>query len=79
MSVVTAWNALAGGEGLHPNQTVVTQGSGGVSLFALQLAKALGAWVIATTSSPEKAVQFLAMNRAIEANGLHSVIASRRW
>ncbi|WP_225992761.1 zinc-binding dehydrogenase [Actinomadura rudentiformis] len=53
---VTAWNALTGdGSGLRPWQTVVTQGSGGVSLLALQFAKALVARVIATTSGPEKA------------------------
>ncbi|NEA52950.1 NAD(P)-dependent alcohol dehydrogenase [Streptomyces sp. SID13666] len=53
---VTAWNALTGdGIGLRAGETLVTQGSGGVSLFALQFAKALGARVIATTSSPDKA------------------------
>ncbi|MFG2004113.1 NAD(P)-dependent alcohol dehydrogenase [Spirillospora sp. NPDC048911] len=55
-AAVTAWNAVTGdGIGLRPGQTLVTQGSGGVSLFALQFAKALGARVIATTSSPAKA------------------------
>ncbi|GAA2406025.1 NAD(P)-dependent alcohol dehydrogenase [Nonomuraea africana] len=55
-AAVTAWNALTGdGDGLRPGQTLLVQGSGGVSLFALQLAKALGARVIATTSSPAKA------------------------
>lgn len=55
-AAVTAWNALTGdGAGLTPGQTVVVQGSGGVSLFALQFAKALGARVIATTSSAAKA------------------------
>ncbi|MFE3453643.1 NAD(P)-dependent alcohol dehydrogenase [Nonomuraea sp. NPDC059194] len=55
-AAVTAWNALTGdGAGLRPGQTLVTQGSGGVSLFALQFGKALGARVIATTSSPAKA------------------------
>ncbi|MFI6497821.1 NAD(P)-dependent alcohol dehydrogenase [Nonomuraea typhae] len=55
-AAVTAWNALTGdGEGLQAGQTVLVQGSGGVSLFALQFAKALGARVIATTSSPAKA------------------------
>ncbi|MFI6596420.1 NAD(P)-dependent alcohol dehydrogenase [Nonomuraea sp. NPDC050536] len=53
---VTAWNAL---EGLRPGETVVTQGSGGVSLFALQFAKARGARVIATTSGPAKAERLL--------------------
>jgi NADPH:quinone reductase-like Zn-dependent oxidoreductase len=49
---VTAWSALAG---VGAGDTVLTEGTGGVSLFAVQLAKALGARVIATTSSPEKA------------------------
>lgn len=49
---VTAWSALAG---VAAGDTVLTEGTGGVSLFAVQLAKALGARVIATTSSPEKA------------------------
>jgi NADPH:quinone reductase-like Zn-dependent oxidoreductase len=54
---LTAWNALYGLESraLKPGQTVLTQGTGGVSLFALQFAKAAGARVIATTSSAEKA------------------------
>ena len=47
---VTAGNALTGdGPGVQPEHTVVTTGSGGVSLFAVQLAKLLGARVIATT------------------------------
>ncbi|WP_030682901.1 zinc-dependent alcohol dehydrogenase family protein [Streptomyces sp. NRRL B-1347] len=55
---VTAWNALTGdASGVRPGDTVVIQGSGGVSLFALQFAKALGARVIATTSSPAKAAR----------------------
>src|SRR6266853_546002 len=48
-AAVTAWSALLG---VRAGDTVLTQGSGGVSLFALQLAKLLGARVIATTSSP---------------------------
>ncbi|HCA26992.1 MAG TPA: alcohol dehydrogenase [Betaproteobacteria bacterium] len=51
-AAVTAWTALSG---VTVGDTVLTQGSGGVSLFALQLAKCLGARVIATTSGPEKA------------------------
>ncbi|NUP79181.1 MAG: NAD(P)-dependent alcohol dehydrogenase [Nonomuraea sp.] len=53
-AAVTAWNALTG-DGQDIGATVVTQGTGGVSLFALHFAKALGARVIATTSGPEKA------------------------
>ncbi len=51
---VTAWNALVASGGLCANDWVLTQGSGGVSIFALQFAKALGARVIATSSSPAK-------------------------
>jgi NADPH:quinone reductase-like Zn-dependent oxidoreductase len=47
-AAVTAWSALLG---VRAGDTVLTQGSGGVSLFALQLAKLLGARVITTTSS----------------------------
>lgn len=54
---LTAWNALFGLESkaLQPGQVVLTQGTGGVSLAAIQFAKAAGATVIATTSSDEKA------------------------
>ncbi|MCX5094005.1 zinc-binding dehydrogenase [Streptomyces sp. NBC_00365] len=44
-------------QGAGPGDTVLVQGSGGVSLFALQLARAAGARVIATTSSEKKAVR----------------------
>jgi NADPH:quinone reductase-like Zn-dependent oxidoreductase len=54
---VTAWNALFGlpGKQLAPGQWLLTQGTGGVSTFAVQFAKATGARVIATTSSHQKA------------------------
>lgn len=54
---LTAWNALYGLEGkpLKAGEYVLTQGTGGVSIFAVQFAKAAGAKVIATTSSAEKA------------------------
>ncbi|KAH8880110.1 NAD(P)-binding protein [Thozetella sp. PMI_491] len=51
---VTSWNALYGLRPLKPGNTVLVQGTGGVSLFALQFAKAAGARVIATTSSTKK-------------------------
>jgi len=56
-AALTAWNALYGLESraLKPGDTVLTQGTGGVSIFALQFAKAAGAKVIATTSSSKKA------------------------
>jgi len=51
---VTAWRALVTDGQVKPGATVLVQGTGGVSLFALQFAKAAGATVIATSSSPEK-------------------------
>ncbi|WP_410592181.1 zinc-dependent alcohol dehydrogenase family protein [Amycolatopsis sp. lyj-23] len=53
-AAVTAWTSL---DGLRPGDVVLTLGTGGVSLFAVQLAKARGARVVATTSSPEKAAK----------------------
>jgi NADPH:quinone reductase-like Zn-dependent oxidoreductase len=57
-AAVTAWSAIAG---IGPHQRVLTQGTGGVSLFAVQFAKAAGAEVIATTSSSEKAARLRAL------------------
>jgi NADPH:quinone reductase-like Zn-dependent oxidoreductase len=51
---VTAWNSLISSGGLRPGQTILTLGTGGVSLFALQFAKMNGARVIITSSSDEK-------------------------
>lgn len=53
-AAVTAWSALSGSVPIRSGHTVLTQGTGGVSIFALQLAKAFGASVIATTSSAAK-------------------------
>ncbi|KAH7125022.1 hypothetical protein B0J13DRAFT_647173 [Dactylonectria estremocensis] len=55
-AALTAWSALYGLEGraLKPGDTVLTEGTGGVSSFAIQFAKSAGAKVIATTSSDEK-------------------------
>ena len=54
---LSAWCSLSGGPSGYnvvPGSTILTQGTGGVSLFAVQFAKAMGCKVIATTSSPEK-------------------------
>lgn len=51
---LTAWRALVGDGRLKAGDTVLTLGTGGVSIFALQLAKAMGASVIVTSSSDEK-------------------------
>jgi NADPH:quinone reductase-like Zn-dependent oxidoreductase len=51
---VTAWNALVTSGGIKPGDTVVVQGTGGVSVFALQVARLAGARVIATSSHDQK-------------------------
>ena len=58
---VTAWNALFHGRQLKPGETVVTLGTGGVSVFTLQLAKLAGARVIITSSSDTKLARAQAM------------------
>lgn len=51
---LTAWNALNVSGNVRPGQTVLTLGTGGVSIFALQFARMAGARVIVTSSSDEK-------------------------
>ena len=53
-AALTAWRALFDEAHLRPGQTVLVQGTGGVSIFALQFAKLAGATVIVTSSSDEK-------------------------
>ena len=51
---VTAWNAVVHAGHVKAGDVVVIQGTGGVSIFALQFAKLLGARVLGTSSSDEK-------------------------
>lgn len=51
---LTAWRSLMSDDALKPGDTVLIQGTGGVSIFALQFAKMAGATVIATSSSDAK-------------------------
>jgi len=51
---VTAWNALRVSGNVQPGETVLTQGTGGLSIFAVQFGKLFGANVIATSSGDEK-------------------------
>ena len=60
-AAVTAWVALTGHRRVTAGDTVLTQGSGGVSVFALQFARLLGARVIAMTSTAEKAERLKAL------------------
>lgn len=60
-AAVTAWNAVVHQGHVKAGDDVVVQGTGGVSLFALQFAKLLGARVIATSSSDAKLERVKAM------------------
>jgi NADPH:quinone reductase-like Zn-dependent oxidoreductase len=60
-AAVTAWHALVDAGQLKAGDTVVVQGSGGVSIFALQFARMMGARVIATSGSAAKAERLKAM------------------
>jgi len=60
-AAVTAWNALVTRGGVHAGETVLIQGTGGVSLFALQFARLAGARVIATSSSDDKLAKVKAL------------------
>jgi NADPH:quinone reductase-like Zn-dependent oxidoreductase len=53
-AALTAWHALFEDDCLKPGQTVLTQDTGGVSLFAIQFAQAAGAQLISTSGSDEK-------------------------
>lgn len=59
-AAVTAWNALATGE-IKPGATILIQGTGGVSIFALQFARLKGARVLGISSSYEKLERASAM------------------
>jgi len=62
---VTAWNALhEGPRALRPGDRVLVLGSGGVSMLALQIARATGCEVIATSSSDEKLARMKALGAA---------------
>ncbi|MFM6852717.1 MAG: zinc-dependent alcohol dehydrogenase family protein [Sphingopyxis sp.] len=58
---LTAWRALVVDGQIKAGSTVLIQGTGGVSIFALQFAKAMGATVIATSSSDAKLDRLAAM------------------
>ena len=72
---LTAWRALTEESRVGAGQTVLVQGTGGVSIFALQFAKALGAQVIATSSSDAK----LARAKALGADQLINYKTTPDW
>ena len=66
-AAVTAWNALAAGK-LKPGATVLIQGTGGVSIFALQMARLMGARVLGISSSEAKLERARALGLAAGLN-----------
>jgi len=58
---LTAWTGLIDYANLKPGQTILTQGTGGVSIFALQIAKAMGVKVIALSSTADKLARLKAL------------------
>jgi NADPH:quinone reductase-like Zn-dependent oxidoreductase len=67
-AAVTAWSAIVGHAGLRAGQTVLLQGTGGVSIFGLQLAHAMGITAIITSSSDEKLARAKALGAAFGIN-----------
>lgn len=67
-AALTAWRALMVEAHIKPGDTVLVQGSGGVSVFALQFAKAAGCRVIATSSSAEKLSRLKALGADVLIN-----------
>lgn len=60
-AALTAWHALVDHGRLTAGESVLVQGTGGVSIFALQIARALGATVIATTGRSERVERLLSL------------------
>lgn len=81
-AALTAWRALFVERTTKPGDIVLVQGSGGVSLFALKMAKAAGATVIATSSSDAKRMRLEALgaDHTINYRNIHKWgAAARDW
>jgi len=74
-AAVTAWSALVTYGGLKAGDTVLVQGTGGVSIFGLQLARMLGARVILTSSRDDK----LEKARALGAHEVINYVTTPDW
>jgi NADPH:quinone reductase-like Zn-dependent oxidoreductase len=75
VAAVTAWHALHGHARLRAGDSVLVQGTGGVAIFALQLARLAGARVIAISSSDDK----LARARELGADATINYREIERW
>jgi NADPH:quinone reductase-like Zn-dependent oxidoreductase len=71
-AALTAWSALTGPRPVLPGETVLTIGTGGVALFAVQFARLMGARVAAVTSSEDKAA-------VLRELGAHIVVNRTAW
>lgn len=67
LAAVTAWHAIVRRSRVKEGDTVLVQGTGGVSLFALQFARMAGARVFVTSSSEEK------LRRALQLGAVHGI------
>ena len=74
-AALTAWSALVTYESLGPGSKVLVQGTGGVALFAIQIAKLLGAHVTVISSSDEK----IARAKALGADAAINYRATPEW
>ena len=74
-SGLTAWSALFGSRPISPGETILTIGSGGVAVFAIEFAKMAGAKTIALTSSEAKADRL----RALGASHVIDYRANPEW
>jgi len=75
IAALTAWSALVTKGSLRPGQWVLTLGTGGVSIYALQIAKKLGASVVITSRSDEK----LARARQLGADHTINYASNPEW
>lgn len=72
---VTAWCSVTGSEFARPGRTVLTLGTGDVSLFAVRFAKLMGCRVIATTSDDTKARRL----RELGADEVINYVSTPHW
>ena len=77
-AALTAWRALFDEARIRPGDTVLVQGTGGVSIFALQFAKLAGAAVIVTSSSDDKLQRAKRSARTIPSTTAPFPIGGRR-
>lgn len=75
IAALTPWFSLIEYGKMKAGDTVLVQGTGGVSIFAVQIASALGAKVIATTSSDEKGE----LVRALGASEIINYVKNPNW